>query len=66
VITSVLLWAPLLRLGMGLLENVHVAPAGRPEHEPSDTDCGITPVGVTVTVYVAWFPAVTVCELGAA
>jgi hypothetical protein len=50
LITSVLLWAPLLRFGMGLLEKVQEAPAGRPEHDPSDTDCGMMPVGVTVTV----------------
>jgi hypothetical protein len=40
----------LLRLGMGFPENVHAAPAGKPVHDPSETDSGMIPVGVTVIV----------------
>ena len=50
VMFKVLLWARLLRLGIGFPENAQAAPAGKPVQEPSETDSGMTPVGVTVMV----------------
>ena len=45
------------------LENAHCACDGSPVPQLSETDSGNDPVGVTVKVYVACAPGVTVCVL---
>ena len=61
-------WGPLLMLGMGLLgPNEQDVSDGRPEPQLNETDSGNPePVGVTVTVYVAGTPAITVAVAGEA
>src|SRR5260370_21070725 len=52
---------------MGLLgPNEQDVSDGRPEPQLNETDSGNGPVGVTVTVYVAGTPAITVAVTGAA
>lgn len=52
---------------MGLLgPNEQDVSDGRPEPQLNETDSGNGPVGVTVTVYVAGTPAITVAVAGAA
>ena len=55
-------------LGMGLLgPNEQDVSDGRPEPQLNETDSGNPePVGVTVTVYVAGTPAITVAVAGEA
>ena len=59
-------WARPFKFGIGFCVKVQLAPAGRPVQGPSDTELGIDPVGVTVTVYDALLPAVTVAVAGEA
>ena len=66
MIDNVLVIAPLFRLGIGLGPNWQVAPAGSPEHWPSETELGMGPLGVTTSWYVAVPPFVTVNVLGVA
>ncbi len=63
-ITSDRLCAPLLRLGIGLLVKLQVAPVGSPEHAKETVSGNPAPVGVTVTVYCAGTPAGTVVVAG--
>lgn len=50
LITRIVLTAPLLRLGIGLVVSVQVAPVGRPELQEIETVSGMFPVGVMVAV----------------
>jgi hypothetical protein len=65
VISNVRLWGPLFMLGMGLLVNEQVAPAGNPDAQESETEPGNpAPVGVTSALNVAAPPAITVAADG--